>query len=203
MLLALLLATVAVQNGDIVVRDGGTARTITSRGGYSDPALSPDGRTVAFIHADTAGENGRSSLWIAPVAGGPARRLFAGRENDAPERNLAQIASPHWSLDGRYLYVDAAAWVTSSAIHRIDVATGRARFVVDGWSYGVVRGGRWRGYLLVGQHRYYHRPEGGSYNPVSLIRPDGHVQLRIPGSAADEGERSVPRWLKAQRTTAS
>lgn len=204
MLLALLLATAVVQGGNIVVHDGGTARAITTGGGYSDPTISPDGQQVAFIHHDDdTGDQGHSSLWLAPVKGGAARKLFAGREAQSPERNLARIENPHWSLDGNYLYVEAAAWATSSAIHQIDVRSGRERYVIDGWSFGVVRGGRWRGYLLVGQHKYRGPPNYGSYNPVSLVRPDGRVQFRIPGSATDDGEHSVPRWLRAQRTTAS
>lgn len=202
LLLALATITATVRHGEVVVQNGNASRTVTNGGGWSDPAVSPDETTVAMIHADDdRGEHGHSSLWIASATAGAPRRVLAGRESNQAERKLALLSNPHWSLDGRSIYVDADAWVTSSAIHRVDVATGAERFVVDGWSFGVIRSGRWAGHLLVGQHSYY--PRGGSYNPVSVVSPAGRVLFRIPGSAADEGERSVPRWLSAQRTTAS
>ncbi|WP_419809538.1 TolB family protein [Sphingomonas sp.] len=203
--LALLLAISAtIDRGNVVVHDGPATRTITIGGGFSEPVVSPDGRQVAFLHADSSVEDEeRTSLWVAATAGAPPRRLVAPRESREPERNLARFGNLHWSLDGRFVYLDANAWATSEAIHQIDVRTGAERYIVDGWNLGVIRTGPWRGYLLVGQHRYYHRVEGGSYNPVALIRPDGHTMFRIPGSAEDDGEQSVPRWLRAHRWTAS
>ena len=59
----------------------------------------------------------------------------------------------------------------------------------------VIRTGPYRGYLLVQQHRYYERPEGGSYNPVFVIRPDGHKEFMVPGSGNDDGELAVEPWL--------
>ncbi|MEO0996851.1 MAG: hypothetical protein AAFX58_04970, partial [Pseudomonadota bacterium] len=56
-----------------------------------DPALSPDGRTIAFFQS-AAGPMG--DIWTIPAEGGPATRLtddetFAG--------------SPAWTADGRYI----------------------------------------------------------------------------------------------------
>jgi dipeptidyl aminopeptidase/acylaminoacyl peptidase len=60
-----------------------------------DPAISPDGRWVAFAVKSVApGKDGyRSALWLAPTdALAPARQLTVGAKDDR---------SPRWSPDGR------------------------------------------------------------------------------------------------------
>ncbi|MBV8687936.1 MAG: hypothetical protein JOZ90_17020 [Alphaproteobacteria bacterium] len=196
--------SVAVKGGDVEYRAAdGTVRRITREGGCEAAALSPDGRTIAFIHVDAPGDQGTTSLWVADAATGAARRLLAPKADDRPERDLQRVHRPFFSLDGGYVYVEAEAWATSEAIHQVSVATGKERFVVDGWLYGVLRSGPWRGYLVVGQHRYWSAPDYGSYNPVSVIRPDGKVMLRVPGSDKDDGDPSLRRWLESKGWTLS
>jgi dipeptidyl aminopeptidase/acylaminoacyl peptidase len=215
LLLATLPALAAAAPPAALERDGnvyyqagdGSLRQITRDGGYGAPILSPDGRTIAFVREDrkpdSSDQGGLTSLWIADVATGAARKLLAGRPDDDPKRDLAWFRDPVFSLDGGFVYVEAQAWATSGAIHQIDVATGRERFVVDGWLYGVLRNGRYRGHLVVGQHKYHGAPNYGSYNPVSVFRPDGTKVLTVPGSELDDGTESLPRWLKAKGWTVS
>ena len=56
-----------------------------------DPAWSPDGRSIAF----SASTNGQFDLWVAPAAGGAAKRVtsLAGDER-----------WPSWTRDGRLLF---------------------------------------------------------------------------------------------------
>ncbi len=55
-----------------VPRSGGVARRLTtSHGAISHPALSPDGRWLAF----TSSEEGHAEVYLIPAAGGPVRRL--------------------------------------------------------------------------------------------------------------------------------
>lgn len=180
----------------------GSVRAITRDGGYSDPTLSPDGRTLAFVRVekkpDPQDDGGLTSLWVADSSTGAARRLLAPRPDDDPRRNLAWFQDPVFSLDGGSIYVEARAWATSGAIHRVGVTTGRERFVVAGWLYGVLRNGRYRGHLVVGQHKYHGAPNYGSFNPVSVFRPDGTKILTVPGSESDDGSESLPRWLKSK-----
>jgi len=167
-------------------------------------AVSPDGHWRAWIKTDrppTASDDGQDSLWLTDVRTGASRLLFRGKASQKPERNLVTFDSPRWSLDGGFVYIDADAWATSSAVHQINVRTGAERYVVDGGLAGVIRNGPYRGYLLVNQHRYW--PKGGSYNPVSLYRPDGKKILMIPGSDKDDGDPSMTDWLKAKGWTAS
>jgi dipeptidyl aminopeptidase/acylaminoacyl peptidase len=60
------------------------------------PALSPDGRQVAYtVSAYDAEENRlNGDLWVVPVAGGPPGRLTTHKASDG---------SPDWSPDGRRL----------------------------------------------------------------------------------------------------
>ena len=65
----------------------------------SDPALSPDGKTVVFVvrETDMAANRGRQDLWSLDLAtkGAQPRRLTSNPENDN---------APEWSRDGRYVY---------------------------------------------------------------------------------------------------
>lgn len=54
-----------------------------------DPAISPDGQTVAFVR--TAGENG---IYLINIDGSNERRIFSGRNT---------LAAPKWSPDGAYI----------------------------------------------------------------------------------------------------
>jgi hypothetical protein len=192
------LPDVRVAQGNLVyLAADGQPRRLLADGQATDPVLSPDGSTVAFIHYDTKEMKDSTSLWLITVADGKIRSLFKSEPNDEPKRNMGTFDNPRFSLDGGYVYVDATAWTTSSAVHQINVKTGQERFVTAGWNNGIIREGPYRGYLLVGQHRYFQKPEPGSYNPVFVVRPDGEETMMVPGSDRDDGETSVAAWLEA------
>jgi Tol biopolymer transport system component len=52
----------------------------------SDPQISPDGSTVAFVVTDYSLETnrGNSDIWLANLAGGEPKRLTAGTGATAP-----------------------------------------------------------------------------------------------------------------------
>ncbi|HUF46321.1 MAG TPA: LpqB family beta-propeller domain-containing protein [Vicinamibacterales bacterium] len=60
------------------------------------PALSPDGQTIAFFHAE-AGPNG--DLWTVPAEGGDARRLTV---------DMREGGAPAWTPDGRWIVFSSA-----------------------------------------------------------------------------------------------
>jgi dipeptidyl aminopeptidase/acylaminoacyl peptidase len=201
-LLALLLLaaapaapTIDIRGGVVEYRGpGGIVRPLSAPGKWSSPTLSPDGRTAAFTLEEVEAEPGemdkaRSSLWIADVATGKARKLLEPRYDREPKKNLGALYNPVFSNDGRHVFVEAAAWATSPAIHRIELTTGRTRFVAGGALYGVLRNGPWRGNLVVGEHRYFDGPEGGSYEAFTVYRPDGRRVARLPE------DTEVSEWL--------
>jgi hypothetical protein len=164
--------------GLVVVGDDGRERALTTVQGDDNPALSPDGRTVVFVrhlpgdpaHPDEAGP---TELWTIGIDGSGATRVLAERASDRPEQQLVTFNHPVFALDGRSVYVLSAAWVTSDAIHRLDLASGKITYVAPGNSLRVVRAGRWAGHLVADQHRY-HRG-GGSYDDFWLLKPDGRA----------------------------
>jgi hypothetical protein len=83
---------------------------------------------------------------------------------------------PAFAADGRTVYVASAGWVTSGALHAVSLATGRVRFVCPATGYEVLMRGRYRGYLLVNQHRYR---ASGSYNGTWLVAPSGRRMLLV------------------------
>lgn len=87
------------------------------------PALSPDGRSIAFIHAD---EGPLGNLWMIPVSGGEARQLTT------PESGGGFASSPAWSHDGRYIVYSVNAGTGGSHLWRVDVESGEAMAVTTG-----------------------------------------------------------------------
>jgi dipeptidyl aminopeptidase/acylaminoacyl peptidase len=68
----------------------------------SDPQISPDGRTVAYVRrsADIMTDKARSSIWLINVATGEQRPIAAG---------TGDHFNPRWSPDGRRIaYVSSA-----------------------------------------------------------------------------------------------
>ncbi|MDB4953836.1 MAG: peptidase [Myxococcales bacterium] len=84
----------------------------------ADPAVSPDGKLVAFTLRDTDfdANRGRLDIWVTPVDGGTPTRLTANPENDT---------DPQWSLDGKWIYF-VSSRSGSSQLWRISPAGGEA-----------------------------------------------------------------------------
>jgi Tol biopolymer transport system component/imidazolonepropionase-like amidohydrolase len=79
---------------------GGEARALTVGMAFdSQPAFSPDGRSVAFI----SDRDGAENVWVMDVDGGEPRRLSANRAHD-------EFASPAWAPDGSHVVVSRSNW---------------------------------------------------------------------------------------------
>ncbi|WP_435056425.1 amidohydrolase family protein [Streptomyces venezuelae] len=102
------------------------------------PALSPDGRRIAFAALN--------ALWVAPVTGGPPRRIV-----QAPV--TAYVQGPVWSPDGRALvYTDDRDGLNTVRLRDLD--SGRERVLAPGGRvYGVLSpdGGRLAALDLAGR----------------------------------------------------
>ncbi|MGE5180591.1 MAG: prolyl oligopeptidase family serine peptidase [Acidobacteriota bacterium] len=87
----------------------------------SDPAVSPDGRHVAFTVRDTDydANRGRTDVWLAAVDGSTVLRLTTHPENDS---------DPAWSPDGRWIYF-LSSRSGSSQVWRISPTGGEAEAV--------------------------------------------------------------------------
>jgi dipeptidyl aminopeptidase/acylaminoacyl peptidase len=87
----------------------------------SDPAVSPDGKWVAFAVRDTDydANRGRFDIWLASVDGASVRRLTTHPENDT---------DPQWSRDGKWIYFMSTRG-GSAQVWRIGAAGGEAEQV--------------------------------------------------------------------------
>ena len=170
---------VRVEHGNVIYQPARGAQRVVTRGGKDSAAvLSPDGRRAAVVRytgrtVETAqGPDAATELWLVDVASGAGRRLVLSADSHSPERSLARFSDPAFSPDGRKVYfLSNTAWVTSGAVHVVDVATGRERYLMPGNSLAVVPRGGYRGDLMVGQHRYFLAE--GSYDWVWLMTPQG------------------------------
>jgi hypothetical protein len=165
--------TVVAEHGNVVLtRTGSAPVRLTASGIDRDPVLSPDGRRVVFVRGGGR-PDGRdpSELWMVDARGGGERRLLGERPSDEPRENLTAFVGPQFAPDGRKVYFLVTAWVTSGAIHALDLATGRERYVCPGNSLEVVPRGEYAGHLMVQQHHYF--VGGGSYDWYWLLTPDG------------------------------
>ncbi|MBV8124734.1 MAG: hypothetical protein JOY60_09525 [Burkholderiaceae bacterium] len=175
-----LAQTVAVQEGKVIYTDGaGKDHALTQQGLDQSATLSPDHRCIAFVRATPArwidvgpGKAQATEIWIVRTDGTGAHRILSGRDSDKPEQALADMASLQFSPDGRLLYFKSKAWVTSDAVHAVDLKTGREHFVQDGNALDLLRSGPYAGDLLVRRHKHW--LGGGSYDWVWLLDPEGH-----------------------------
>ncbi len=170
--------SVTEDKGNIVlVEAGGKKRKLTSSGQDSQPSLSPDGKAIVFVRRgsskleSTSGEVEANELWWSDTMGGKPRRLVRSAGSDDPKKFLGALASPQFSPDGKTVFFLSAAWATSGAIHKVDVATGKVHFVAPGNSLEVITRGEHRGRLIAQQHKYF--LAGGTYDWFWVLEPDG------------------------------
>ena len=80
----------------------------------SDPQVSPDGRTIAYVRRsfDVRADRVRSNIWTVDVASGAHRPLLSGSED---------YSSPRWSPDGeRLAYVTGEDEGTQVYVHWVE-----------------------------------------------------------------------------------
>jgi dipeptidyl aminopeptidase/acylaminoacyl peptidase len=90
-----------VENSDVYAVDVGSAalRRLTDRAGPDgSPAVSPDGRSIAYLGYDDRGyAYTQTKLYVMDSDGSNRRLLTAGLDRD--------VGSPAWAADGRSIYV--------------------------------------------------------------------------------------------------
>lgn len=152
-----------------------------------NPIYSSDGRWIAFIKKSNytvpdscffAFEKGdrADEIWIIDTAT-VTKRLLVAPHFDCKDVSKI-ILDPHnlqFSPDNQTLYFETSAWVTSGAVHAIDVNGKHLRFITDGNELHVVQSGSYKGDLIVNQHRYRFKGDTplGSYDWDWLYTPTG------------------------------
>ncbi len=153
----------------------------------TDLTESPDGKWIVFVKKSNYtipsncfyfSEKGEQAdeLWIVDTKKITKKLLVAPHFNCKDVSTI--IIDPHnlqFSPDSKTLYFETSAWVTSGAIHAVDVDGNHLRFVTDGSELRVVQSGSYKGNIIVNQHRYRFKGDTplGSYNWDWLFTPTG------------------------------
>ena len=135
-------------------------------------ALSPDGRTAAFVATVSA----QTGLWVRPLDGAPAL-LFPGTG--------AAVGHPFWSADGKSI-----AFNSQGKVQRVDLAGGPPVVMWDGVES---HGGVWLpdGTIVLGGH------QSGLFQAPA---PGGPLtQLTELDSSSQELEHAFPQSLPGDR----
>ena len=176
--------SVTADAGNIVYTgpDGKVAQ-LTSSGADAFPSLSPDGRMVVFVRtvkgepiSTGSSEGPPTELWVTDIRTLKAEMLVASKQAEDMKDVLAGFTYPQFSVDGKRIFFLSSAWATSDAVHCVDVASKRQRFVTDGNSLEVIRNGSLKGKLRINQHRY-RKGIGGAYDR-DYIFTEGGIEVK-------------------------
>ncbi|MFI5183677.1 MAG: S9 family peptidase, partial [Vicinamibacteria bacterium] len=115
------------------------------------PALSPDGKWVAFTVArsDVARNRMVTNLWMVPSGGGTPQQLTFGESGSS--------AQPRWSPDSRSLYFVSTRAEDKPQVFRLALAGGEARQITQAAS---------------GIDAYYLSPDGRTIAFVTTVYPE-------------------------------
>jgi dipeptidyl aminopeptidase/acylaminoacyl peptidase len=105
----------------------GTTRQLTDGDAWDDtqPAWSPDGRSIAFVSArhDERDYDNHSDIWIVAAAGGEPRKV-TGTEG--------AVGAPSFSPDGNTIaHIHTPMWPANPRLRLCDTAGGNFRYVDD------------------------------------------------------------------------
>lgn len=193
-------ASVREQDGDIFyVGDDGVSRQLTTSKNNGHAVLSPDGKSVAYVRLyevpdrQVSDPDERCELWLTDIEGKAPRLLLKNKAGEtSEEQRLAYFNNLIFTPDSKSLYFLSAAWVTSNAVHLLDLATLQEHYVTDSDSIRLVTKGKYAGYLVAMKHKYF--KQGGSYDYYWLVNPQGR-EIRMVA----RDERELERFIRAQK----
>ena len=132
----------------------------------------------------------KTSLIIKRLSDGKEIRTVSEYAHNDPTKNLTTFYKPRFSLDDSKVYFIVDAWTTSTAIHELDLSTGKTRFITGGYDLIVipsvsekdtgdlVRTENYAGYLIAKQHKYF--AGSGSYDWYWIINPKTGKNIEEP-----------------------
>jgi len=181
--------SVFAKDGNVFIKSRSSqTKQLTILGRDSQPSLSPDRRRIAFVRSTpgrtiqtSLGDTEATELWLVDSDGKHPDLLVSGKADADPKKSLADFSSPQFSPDGRKMYFMSVAWVTSGAVHVVDIQSKRESFISPANTLEVIQKGKYRGYLIVQEHKYFFGAKVGSYDHYWLLAPNGKETRRIGG----------------------
>jgi len=165
---------------------------LTKNAKLTDLTESPDGKWIVFVKKSNYtipsncfyfSEKGEQAdeIWIVNTKEMSKKLLVAPHFTCGDVSKV--IIDPHnlqFSPNSKTLYFETSAWVTSGAIHAVDVDGHHLRFVTDGSELRVVQSGPYQGDIIITQHRYRFKNNTplGSYDWDWLFTPTGK-QIKV------------------------
>lgn len=179
-----------VSHGDAFFIDAkGGKHRLTKGGTVSEAVLSPDGRRVAYLKTVPGpkisgplsaldGDFDPQEIWLVRTDGTGRRKLSASLPT--PEVGVSKragLANLEFSGDGKFLYFSNLCAVVSGCLHQVDIAQATTKLFSGANKSKIVKSGRFLGYVLVVQHRYYRC--GGSFEELVLLSPTGEEVMDL------------------------
>jgi len=173
-----------VKNGNIYFsKDGINREQLTNSGKDRTPVFSPDEQKIVFIRKsdrEAYSNFGKEKdiyadqVWIIDINDRKEKMLINDWNSDIDDPNF-EISNPmiktishirdsslQFSPDEKKVYFITAAWVTSGAVHCVNIDGTDEHFVVPSNYLEVIDRGEHKGDLIIQQHRYF--LGGGSYD---------------------------------------
>ena len=178
------------------VGNNNQAIQLTHLGIDHDPVLSPDKKKMVFIRvskdimpphcgdfADTQNRYGEQ-IWIIDLNNKTPHVLVNYHFScDTPTDMIVDPRNLKFSPDNKHLYFLTSAWVTSGALHVININGNKPRFLQPANSFDVIKHGKYKGKLVIQQHRY--ATGGGSYEGCWLYTSEGKKVQRLSENRSD------------------
>jgi dipeptidyl aminopeptidase/acylaminoacyl peptidase len=192
--------SVLAKDGNVLVIDRfGRTRKLTTSGRDSQPSMSPNKTKIAFVRSTPGrtvlaalGDIDATELWLVDSDVKRSELLISGRQDDDPQKTLAGLSSPQFSPTGKKVYFLSEAWVTSLAVHVVDIQSKVESFISPGNTLAVIQHGKYRGYLIVQKHKYFSGVRGGSYDYYWLLTPNGK---EVRGIGGENNYRKFRRYI--------
>ncbi|MDP3705069.1 MAG: hypothetical protein Q8R24_04065 [Legionellaceae bacterium] len=174
------------KKGNIYYTQGYKITTqLTFKGKDHFPILSPNHNLIAFVRvgdkklplscsfsANTINGYGEQ-IWTINLKTKQERLLVTSHFFcDSPTKMIVNPRNLTFSPDGKILYFLTSAWTTSGAIHTVNSDGSNLHYLLPANALDIVMHGKYKGYLILQQHRYYHT-KLGSYDWYWLFSPTG------------------------------
>ena len=169
--------------------EGSTAKSSSTVGASSELAtieeIPNDEYTILIKLSDKGDYEESQGLWIK-YPDGNEEKLVSYKQYEGTDKitqGIKGIFNPQVSPDKSKIYFLTRTWVTSDAVHVVNIKTKEEKYICPGNSLEVIQSGSFKGKLIVNQHRYH--KAGGSYDHYFLVDELGK-EIKDLGEDFDE-----------------